>query len=585
MLCGCPLCSGAGGFEAVETTAEGWGAGTKPSFGYDQAAQQLTRNVSPIYLPNFPSSLSLTYAYRQTSDAPTPPVGTTNWIGGLNSDMGGFQPFNGQQIQIMETMVQMVRDIANVTLMRVGSGTSGAEALSDNAQLLIGNYTTGAATSYGGWGAYNFKVTNGVYARAGKVWVDGSETSINSPTAFNRGASLFVHELMHTLGLSHPGDYNVTRPGYSYDESAVYAEDSRQYSAMSYFDETETGANWADNSPMTPMIHDIAALQRLYGANLSTRTGDTIYGFNGNTGYEAMSFNSATSRRVFSIWDAGGVDTIDASGFATSSTLNLVQEAFSSAGTRSDGGLMINNIAIARGAVIENAIGGSGADFLQGNSAANRLVGNSGADRITGAGGNDTVDGGVGTDVAVFGGGRADYAVQLSASGAIVSDQTAGRDGADTMSSVERLRFSDGTLALDVALPGQGASDAGSAYRLYEAAFNRAPDLDGLSFWIRQLDAGSWTRDRMAQGFVDSAEFKQVYGADPSAQALVAGFYRNILGRDPERAGLDFWVGRLEGRPDQRAFVLDSIANSPENQQGLAQVIGQGIWLPGDLLL
>ncbi len=122
-------------------------------------------------------------------------------------------------------------------------------------------------------GQYRFYLENGVYTRAGKVWIDGSDPTFNNPTSFNAAPSLFVHELMHTLGLSHPGNYNVTDPGYSYDASAVYQQDSRQYTVMSYFDESETGADWANNRPMTPMIHDIAALQRLYGANLSTRTG------------------------------------------------------------------------------------------------------------------------------------------------------------------------------------------------------------------------------------------------------------------------------------------------------------------------
>lgn len=154
----------------------------------------------------------------------------------------------------------------------------------------------------------------------------------------------------------------------------------------------------------------------------------------------------------------------------------------------------------------------------------------------------------------------------------------------DLIGSIERLHFTDGTLALDISLPGKGESNAGSAYRLYQAAFDRTPDNSGLAFWIKQLDAGSSTRETMAQGFVNSAEFKSVYGADPSATALVNGFYSNILGRRPELGGFNFWVGQLEGKPENRAFVLDKIANSPENQQGLVGVIGQGIWVAGDLL-
>lgn len=184
-------------------------------------------------------------------------------------------------------------------------------------------------------------------------------------------------------------------------------------------------------------------------------------------------------------------------------------------------------------------------------------------------------------DTVAFAGARAQSILSFVAGSAATISMGA---APDIIGSVERLRFTDGTLALDVALPGQGESNTGSAYRLYEAAFNRTPDNAGLAFWIKQLDAGAFTRERMAQGFIDSTEFKSVYGADPSATNLVNGFYKNILGRNPEPGGLSFWVSQLEGKPGNRAFVLDNIANSTENQQGLINVIGQGVWLPGDLM-
>ncbi len=232
--------------------------------------------------------------------------------------------------------------------------------------------------------------------------------------------------------------------------------------------------------------------------------------------------------------------------------------------------------------------GGLSSGLIKGTEAANSLTGHvtgddvrglGGHDVITGAGGNDTLDGGVGRDTAVYAGTRANYTVTATT----ITDQTPNRNGADTFANIERLRFADGTLALDIALPGQGESNAGSAFRLYEAAFNRAPDLPGLAFWIKAIDGGM-SALQAAQGFVASQEFRNVYGADPTAQQLVTGFYTNVLGRAPEPAGYDFWFNILNGRPDQRAVVLEGIANSLENQNGLIGTIGQGIWLPGDLL-
>ena len=60
------------------------------------------------------------------------------------------------------------------------------------------------------------------------------------------------------------------------------------------------------------------------------------------------------------------------------------------------------------------------------------------------------------------------------------------QDGEDTLVSVERLVFSDVTVALD--LDGVG----GQAYRIYKAAFDREPDSGGLGYWIAQMET-AWT--------------------------------------------------------------------------------------------
>src|SRR5262249_1823760 len=128
-----------------------------------------------------------------------------------------------------------------------------------------------------------------------------------------------------------------------------------------------------------------------YGPNMTTRTGDTVYGFNSNTGRAHYTITADGQAPVFAIWDAGGVDTLDLSGYSTPVEIDLREEAFSSAGPSSQPGVMAHgNIAIARGTVIENASGGSGADTLIGNSAANVLNGGAGADAMTGGLGDDT---------------------------------------------------------------------------------------------------------------------------------------------------------------------------------------------------
>jgi hypothetical protein len=209
-------------------------------------------------------------------------------------------------------------------------------------------------------------------------------------------------------------------------------------------------------------------------------------------------------------------------------------------------------------------------------------TGTSGNDLISGDSLRDVVIGGGGIDTMVFNGGRADRLVSISGDSVTINDATINRDGIDMLMSVERGRFSDGTLAFDINLPGAGPSNAGSAYRMYEAAFDRTPDAPGLAFWTKALDAGLSVK-AVAEGFVGSAEFATVYGASPTNASLVNQFYVNILDRAPEPAGFDFWLGVLNTTND-KALVLEGIANSAENQTGLLPMIGQGIFVPGDLL-
>jgi serralysin len=203
-----------------------------------------------------------------------------------------------------------------------------------------------------------------------------------------------MHEVGHALGLSHPGPYNIGGTGTytAYARDAIFFEDSEQYTAMSYFNGNTTHAFLGSVGSATPLLYDIAAIQRLYGANMTTRIGDNVYGFNANAG-QAFMISNADQQTNFSVWDAGGRDIFDFSGYDETQWINLNAEAFSSVG-----GLR-NNISIARNVTIEDAYGGSGADSMLGSAAANLLRGNAGADSLDGGSGNDTLEGGAGNDL------------------------------------------------------------------------------------------------------------------------------------------------------------------------------------------
>jgi len=194
------------------------------------------------------------------------------------------------------------------------------------------------------------------------------------------------------------------------------------------------------------------------------------------------------------------------------------------------------------------------------------LTGTVANESFTSGVGNDAIDGGAGTDTVTFTGTRAAHTITKTSTGWTVSSLA---DGSDILQNVERLQFSDGTLALDI------SGTAGQAYRIYQAAFNRTPDAGGLGFWIKNMDGGVDLKS-VAQGFVDSAEFKTLYGANPTNAQLVSKMYDNVLHRLAEQGGFDFWVGVLDRHDASVAEVLAAMSESAENIAALVGVIGNG---------
>lgn len=211
--------------------------------------------------------------------------------------------------------------------------------------------------------------------------------------------------------------------------------------------------------------------------------------------------------------------------------------------------------------------GSADADGLNGYAGNDILNGNGGNDLIWGGSGNDTIDGGAGFDTARYSGVRADYTIAKTASGVTVTANK-GTDGVDTLSNVERLVFGDKGIGFD------GSGVGGEAYRIYKAAFARVPDTGGLGYWLSLMDKGL-SLSFVAQEFVNSTEFKSIYGAAPTNLELVTKFYQNILGRDPEPAGRDYWVGVLNNGASV-ATVLGFISESGENVTGTASLIAAG---------
>jgi serralysin len=335
---------------------------------------------------------------------------------------------------------------------------------------------------------------------AGDVWVSASQASNFQLDEGRYGMQTLTHEIGHALGISHPGGYNAA-PGVSitYGPNAEYAQDTRAYTIMSYFEASSLGARHFDFHMSAtaysgvPLIHDILAAQRIYGADMTTRTGDTVYGFNSNADRDTFDFNK-TPAPIGAIWDAGGIDTIDTSGYATTQLIDLRAGSLSSIGgvtydtaptfaqvnaNRAAQGIaavplatynanmaallanpvvgrLTDNFGIAYGVTIENAIGGSGADTIIGNDVANVLTGNAGDDTLTGAGGDDTLDGGVGNDTMKGGIGNDLYFVDVT--GDAVTELAG--EGTDTVSS--GINYTLGAEIENLILTGTAVSGTGN---------------------------------------------------------------------------------------------------------------------------
>jgi len=276
------------------------------------------------------TGVTITYAFAES---------TPDYYYGGSFAWNEFAAFSDAMRDATRAAFAEISAFANITFV---------ETTVEEAGMVLGVAELGASVE--GVGYYPDAYTVG--APTGDLWIDNSLADLS----FEQGSheyQILLHEIGHTLGLTHP-----TLP---------YEELNGQYTVMADHEHPSF-----DSAADGMLLYDIAALQYLYGENLTSSAGDDVYSYDMLAGTN------------HSVWDAGGLDTFDMSAATQGVKLDLNVGSFSTvsaAGT--------NNISIAFGTVIEDAIGSAYDDTIVGNEAGNVISGGAGNDILTGNSGDD----------------------------------------------------------------------------------------------------------------------------------------------------------------------------------------------------
>ena len=411
-----------------------------------------------------------------------------------------------------------------------------------------------SSSSLTNWWGYAY-YPNFYYPSGGDIWINYKYSSNTewSPGTYNYEA--LMHEIGHALGLKHPFEDSKILP----DE-----KENRTNTIMSYTDinniyvsvekNSNGSSSWFAKSidPETPMVLDIQAIQYMYGANNTYKSGNDIYTFDKKTPF------------LKTIWDAGGIDTISITDFSTNCIIDLRPGKYSTIAILSDETSSIKwnkmppfptydntpNLGIAYNCIIENVIGGLGDDLIYGNQADN------------------LIDGGGGINAFIVNDRSSKFSLIQNGNRSFLTDKL-GSSGTDTLTNINSIQFSDVTLDLSyfIKTSSLSKSQITSLVQLYIASFNRAPDAIGLDYWGSRLFDGMSLKE-IAKSFFVQKETTDAYPASMPLDKFINTVYQNVLNRGAEDEGFTYWTNELKsGRVSKDSFLL-AIINGAQAPTG-----------------
>ena len=299
-------------------------------------------------------------------------------------DATGFRAMNNTEKQAVQDALSYIATVINVTFTLATTPGQGDINFGTNDQGHVSSGYANMPNSSGDHPEYLF--LNNTPATT-QYPLSNADLSVGS-----YGWQTLIHEVGHTLGLKHPGNYNAGggggTPPYLPTET-----DTTRFSIMSYNQPSNmqviTNNYKVPVNPQTFMVYDLEALQYLYGANKTTAANQMVSFADNFVGMKT-------------IWSPNGA-TINLTSSTKSNLIDLRQGAYSSINmitppnqTTYDGK---NNVGIAYGSIVDSVIGGSGDDIIYAN-----------AD-------GDIIDGGAGANTVYLPGSQSDWTITTGANG------------------------------------------------------------------------------------------------------------------------------------------------------------------------